>query len=249
MKQWLWLIGLLWGSLVYASGNSGISLQPVDIDLQDKSSLQRGAKMYMNYCSGCHSLKYMRYNRMANDLGLTTFDGDIDNDLLYSNLVFTQAKVQDPIQISMLPADALQWFGMVPPDLSLSIRERGASWVYTYLKSFYVDNKRPFKANNILIADVAMPNVLEPLAGRYIAVNAQGKPDPTDISHLLLIEKGSMDQQEFDSAVRDLVSFLAYVAEPVKLVRYHIGVIVLIYLAIFLVVAYLLKKAYWQRLH
>lgn len=248
-RRWLVLLGWIGVSLAYASASMGINLQPITIDLQDKAKLQRGAKMFMNYCSGCHALRYMRYNRMAQDLGLTTFDGEVDSDLLYSNLIFTKAKIQDPIQISMLPTDALKWFGIVPPDLSLTVRERSASWVYTYLKTFYVDKSRPFGANNLLIADVSMPNILEPLAGRYIAVNAENQPDPKAISHLLLIEKGSMNQHEFDSAVQDLVTFLAYVAEPVKLVRYHIGVMVLVYLGIFLIIAYLLKKAYWQRLH
>lgn len=223
-------------------------LIPVTIDLQDSEKLQRGARIFMNYCSGCHSLRYMRYNRMANDLGLTTFTGDIDSDLLVSNLIFTTAKVYDPIQNSMPAEDARQWFGRVPPDLSLSARERGAEWLYTYLKSFYFDKKRPFGANNALVPDVAMPNVLAPLEGRVIAEPQADSANQRLPMHLVLIERGEMTEQQFDSTLQDLVTFLVYVGEPAQLVRHRIGVIVILFLCIFLIVAYLLKRAYWRGL-
>ena len=133
------------------ASESAIPLKSVIIDIKDKESLQRGAQLFMNYCSGCHSLKYMRYNRMAEDLGLTTFDGQVDEDLLKNNLIFTQAVIYDPIQIAMLPEDAKQWFGMVPPDLSLSARDRGPQWLFNYLQGFYSDDSRPFGVNNIMI--------------------------------------------------------------------------------------------------
>nr|WP_197720875.1 cytochrome c1 [Legionella spiritensis] len=250
MKRLLiFLAGLLLASLSYASIGNETPLQSVNIDLHNKAKLQRGAKIFMNYCSGCHSLKYLRYNRMAKDLGVTTFDGEVDQDLLFNNLVFTKSKIVDPIQISMPPEDAIQWFGVVPPDLSLTARVRGAPWIYTYLKSFYADPSRPFGANNLLIPDVAMPNVLEPLIGHVIAINKKDKQHDEGISHLVLVERGRMNQHEFDSAMEDLVNFLVYVAEPVKLVRYRIGIGVLIFLGIFLIVAYQLKKTYWRRLH
>ena len=125
-----------------------------------KTHLQRGAKLYMNYCSGCHSLKYLRYSTMAKGLGLTTFDGQIDKPLLQDNLIFTTLPVHSPIEIAMSEEDAVQWFGIKPPDLSLIARARGTAWIYTYLKSFYADNTRPFGSNNMLVPDVAMPNVL-----------------------------------------------------------------------------------------
>ncbi|WP_420795310.1 cytochrome c1 [Legionella brunensis] len=221
---------------------------PVKVDLQDPAKLQRGAKIFMNYCSGCHALRYMRYNRMAQDLGLTTFDGQIDKDLLFNNLVFTTAKIHDPIQISMSDTDARQWFGIVPPDLSLTARERGPQWIYTYLKSFYEDKKRPFGTNNLLIPDVAMPNVLEPLIGRVVAITEGNGPKPP-ISHLVLVGQGEMNEKEFDSTLEDLVTFLTYVAEPVKLVRYRIGVVVIIFLCIFWLIAYQLKRVYWKKVH
>lgn len=232
--------------LLHATLLSDIPLQSPRIDLHDQASLQRGAKMYMNYCSGCHSLRYMRYNRMANDLGLTTFDGAVDEGLLYNNLIFTSAKIFDPIQISMPATDARQWFGVMPPDLSLTTRERGADWVFTYLKSFYADNSRPFGANNMLIPGVSMPNVLEPLIGKVIKKEVKGEDH--GIPPLLNVEPGEMTAQQFDSAMSDLVNFLVYVGEPAKLVRYRMGVGVMIFLLVFLVIVYRLKKVYWKKL-
>lgn len=222
---------------------AAVALLPVTINLHNTASLQRGAKFFMNYCSGCHSLRYMRYNRMANDLGLTTFTGEIDNDLLSNNLIFTTAKVEDPIENSMPPADAQQWFGRVPPDLSLSARQHSPAWIYTYLKSFYVDKNRPFGTNNILVPNVSMPNILGPLIGKVILIpNAQEQ----STSRLLLVRAGVMNEQEFDSALQDLVTFLTYVSEPVKLIRYRMGVFVILFLLVFIAVAYRLKKFYWR---
>jgi len=225
-------------------------LSSVRIDLHDQEKLQRGAKVFMNYCSGCHSLRYMRYNRMAKDLGLTTFDGQLDEDLLYNNLIFTHATIYDPIQISMPPVQAKQWFGVLPPDLSLSARERGADWIFTYLKSFYADSSRPFGTNNLLIPGVAMPNVLQPLRGTVIKKDETSDESDSDIalSPLILVEKGEMNATEFDSTLEDLVNFLVYVAEPAKLVRYKIGTGVVAFLLLFLIVAYRLKVVYWKKI-
>ncbi len=224
--------------------SDAVDMLPISIDIHDKARLQRGAKLFMNYCSGCHSLRYLRYNRMAKDLGITTFDGSVDEDLLKNNLIFTTSKIHDPIQISMPPVDARQWFGKAPPDLSLSARERGPNWIYTYLKSFYVDKKRPFGTNNLVIPEVAMPNILFPLQGEVLAVK-KGNEQP----YLQLVSQGEMSQPQFDSALQDLVTFLTYVGEPVKLVRYRLGIFVLIFLAVLLVFAYQLKKTYWRRIH
>ncbi|WP_419421187.1 cytochrome c1 [Legionella sp. D16C41] len=248
MKQVIVLvIGLIITINSYALEDEDVALLPVEIDLQDQASLQRGAKFFMNYCSGCHSLKYMRYNQMATDLGLTTFDGEVDKDLLFNNLVFTQAKLHDPIKIAMPAADAKQWFGKVPPDLSLSARVHGASWLYTFLKSFYADPKRPFGSNNLLIPGVAMPNILAPLAGKIIAVRENNQKEGA-INHLLKIEDGEMTTQEFDNAIDDLVNFLVYVGEPVQLTRYRVGIFIIAFLSVFLIVVYLLKRSYWQKL-
>jgi ubiquinol-cytochrome c reductase cytochrome c1 subunit len=226
-----------------------IELLPLTPNLKDAASLQRGAKLFMNYCSGCHSLRYMRYSRMAKDLGLTTFAGEPDSDLLKNNLIFTKAMIHDPIVNSMPPADARQWFGRVPPDLSLSARERGSAWIYTYLKSFYADKKRPFGANNLLVPDVGMPNVLAPLVGKVILRHNQQKSEATPPTQLLLVTPGEMSQGEFDQALQDLVTFLVYVSEPTQMIRYKIGWAVLSFLCVFLLVAYQLKKNYWLNIN
>lgn len=230
-----------------ANSVDNVELLPVKIDLSDKEKLQRGARLFMNYCSGCHSLRYMRYNRMATDLGLTTFDGQLDEGLLVNNLIFTHATVHDPIEISMPPTDARQWFGVVPPDLSLVARKRGEKWLYTYLNSFYEDKSRPFGSNNLLIPNVAMPNVLAPLVGRVIAVRSGTQGSDLSVKYLLNMGGGEMTPQEFANAMQELVSFLVYVGEPVKLVRYRAGGFVMAYLFVFLFIIYRLKKNYWKK--
>lgn len=244
MKKVVALFLSLFAAVTFASDK----LSGNDINVGDKAMLQRGARFFMNYCSGCHSLKYMRYNRLARDLDLTTFSGEIDTELLLNNLVFTKAAITDPIQISMPATDARQWFGRVPPDLSLTARERGASWIYAYLKSFYADSKRPFGANNLLVPDVAMPNVLAPLLGDVELMSEKNPSGGRDALHLVLVTPGSMSEQQFDSALRDLVTFLVYVAEPAQLDRFSLGYRVLLYLCLLLAVAYPLKRVYWRRL-
>lgn len=250
------LTGLFLLSLSALVGASEpVALLKAPVNLRAKASLQRGAKYYMNYCSGCHSLKYLRYNRMAKDLGLTTFDGEVDKPLLINNLIFSEALIHDPITIAMPQADARRWFGVVPPDLSLEARVRGSDWIYTYLKSFYRDDSRPFGSNNRLIPGVAMPNVLGPLQGDQIAVKEiktidfGGKPKQIEeISHLLLVGDGQMTQHQFDQTVEDLVNFLSYVGEPVKHERIKLGWFVMIFLFGLLIVMVMIKKLYWSRL-
>lgn len=239
------MVAVLWVQIAVAD----VKLLPILINVKDKQKLQRGAKVFMNYCSGCHSLRYMRYNHMAKDLGLTTFTGDVDMDLLVNNLIFTTAKISDPIENSMPANDARQWFGRVPPDLSLSARERGPEWLYTYLKSFYADTNRPFGTNNALVPDVSMPNILAPLEGKVIVEQQKGNISYQVPLHLVLVEQGEMSPQQFDSTLQDLVTFLVYVGEPVQLIRYRIGIIVLLFLSLFLAVAYQLKKFYWRNVH
>ena len=239
----------------FAQSATTAELMSAKIDVNDKASLQRGAKIYMNYCSGCHSLKYLRYNRMAKDLGLTRFDGEIDKPLLVNNLIFSQEPIHSPIRVAMPAVDSRQWFGVVPPDLSLETRIRGVDWVYTYLKSFYRDQSRPFGSNNVLVPGVAMPNVLEPLQGEQIAVKKRQTFDfggetreQEVISHLLIVKDGGMTQHQFDQTLDDLVNFLAYAAEPIKSERLRLGWFVMLFLVVLLVVAYLLKKTYWARI-
>jgi ubiquinol-cytochrome c reductase cytochrome c1 subunit len=236
----IWLFVICFGAFWSQDSLAGLN----HINIPNKPSLQRGAKVFMNYCSGCHSLKYMRYNRMAEDLGLMGFDGRIDEDLLKNNLIFTQAVVNDPIRIALPPEDAKQWFGVVPPDLSLVAREKGIDWLSLYLTSFYNDNSRPFGTNNLLVPGVAMPNVFAGLLGEMVL-------DPGDnlsSMHLALVKKGTLSATQFNGLVQDLVTFLAYVSEPEYVIRQQIGVFVIMFLFVFLLVVIALQKLYWRKI-
>lgn len=234
-----------WGfALILASSLSGMAswsfaLPEKTATEEQLATLQRGARVFMNYCSGCHSLKYLRYNQMAKGLGLTTFDGDVDKPLMYSNLVFTRAALHEPIHIALRPEDALQWFGAVPPDLSLLVRQRGVVWLSQYLKSFYRDYARPLGSNNLLSPMVAMPNVLEMLSGVQRLA-----PD----GRLQAQSNGLMTPTEFDALVSDLAAFLTYVSEPEKAFRQYVGYFVFGFLGLLVAVLYLLKREIWRAL-
>jgi ubiquinol-cytochrome c reductase cytochrome c1 subunit len=235
------------GAITGSWANAEIAL-PFKVNTQDKPSLQRGARFYMNYCSGCHSLKYMRYNTMAKALGLTTFDGEVDSEILIHHLLFTQAKIYDPIEIAMPPQDAKLWFGVVPPDLSLVSRSRGAKWIYAYLKSFYEDAKRPFGSNNMIFPDVSMPDVLYSLRGRVVRINKSQTLD-TPSFELVTTQPGSMNERELEQSLEDLINFLSYVGEPIRDERKNIGLGVVLFLGVMLVFLRRLQKMYWNRLH
>jgi len=229
-------------TLGLAAGGS-VHLDHADVDLTDQASLQRGAKFFVNYCLGCHSAKYQRYNRMAQDIGLT-------EEQVKANLMYTTDKIGNTMDIAMSPADANKFFGTTPPDLSLIARSRGVDWLYTYLRSFYIDESRPTGVNNVVFKDVGMPHVMWELQGWQKAVF---KEDEHGGEHVFerfeLVKPGSMTPEQFDGAVRDLVNFLGYVGEPYKLERQRLGVKVLLFLAVFFVIAYLLKKEYWKDVH
>jgi ubiquinol-cytochrome c reductase cytochrome c1 subunit len=227
--------------------NEGVELERSGVDLHDQASLQRGAKYFMNYCSGCHSLKYARYNRMARDLGLT--DEQVRNNLMFVG----GTKVGDTITIAMPEAESANWFGAAVPDLTLVTRNKigGADWVYTYLKSFYVDEKRPYGVNNIVFPDVGMPDVLWQLRGVQTAVHKEGHDtagNPTQVFDRFE-RKGGVSDKEFDDVARDLAAFLTYMGEPMQLERQALGVWVLLFLVVFTILAYLLKKEYWRDVH
>ena len=231
------------GLLVSASALAATegSLQHAGVDLGDQGSLQRGAKLYMNYCSGCHSLKYLRYSRIAEDLGLTEEE-------VMENLNFTGAKFGEQIQVAMPEAHATEWFGKMPPDLSLIARSRGSDWVYTYLKSFYLDESRPLGWNNKLFPNASMPNPLWQLQGMQHAV--YGEPDAATgdpvVVGLEVTQPGSLDPQAFDQAVRDITTFLEYAGEPAALKRQSMGVWVVLFLALLTFLLYLVKTEYWR---
>lgn len=242
---------LLTPLLATAAGGQGVHLESAGIDLTDQASLQRGAKYFVNYCMGCHSLQYMRYNRMAEDLGIAETD-------LRENLIFNGTKPGGLMTISMRPEDGEKWFGTAVPDLTLVTRWRSPDWVYTYLKSFYVDPSRPYGVNNTVFPDVGMPHVLQGLQGEQRAVYAEahvpegeeGAEAPKMVMDgLELVDAGTMSPAEYDVFVRDLVGFLAYAGEPIQLERRRLGVYVLLFLGLFFIVAFALKKEYWRDVH
>lgn len=217
-----------------------VPLDSVYINLSDKASLQRGARLFVNYCLSCHNAAFMRYRRMASDL-------DISEKLLKENLMFATDKPGD-LMLSTMPDDyAKNWFGVVPPDLTLVARVRKPDWIYTYLRSFYLDDRSPSGWNNTLFQNVAMPHVLYGLQGYQRLVTNSGEDAGKPV--LKLEKPGTMSPEEYDSAMRDLTNFLVYLGEPVKLDRYLIGVFVLLFLGVLLVLSYLLKKEYWKGLH
>ncbi|HHJ40244.1 MAG: hypothetical protein AXA67_06920 [Methylothermaceae bacteria B42] len=215
-------------------------LQTPDLDIFDTESLQRGAKLYGERCIGCHSLKHMRYKRIQKDLKLS------DDEL--KNLFPWLDKPIGTLSTAMPSEDAEKWFGLPTPDLSERIRARGADWVYTFLRSFYQDEERPFGVNNWVFRDVGMPHVLWDLQGMQKAVIKEKKGTPT-IVKLQQVSPGTLSKTEFDRAVTDLVNFLNYVAEPAQLDRLKLGKYVLFYLIILAFIMYRLKKAYWKEIH
>ncbi len=218
-------------------------------DSSNLPSVQRGARNFMAYCSGCHSMKYLRYNRIGKDLG-------IPEDMLKADLMFTSKKVGDQI-VSAMPADASKgWFGQTPPDLTLETRARGPSWVYSYLRTFYVDKARPLGVNNLVLPNASMPHVLWELQGWQVkepahAAPAGGEPaaEEGEGHHgvpLKLIQPGSLTPDQYEKFIGDLVTFMSYAAEPGKSLRTGLGGKAIAYLLILLVLTYLLKKEFWR---
>ncbi|RMG53685.1 MAG: cytochrome c1 [Gammaproteobacteria bacterium] len=253
MKK-LILIAILLGlaPVVLASGHGGYPLDKADVDLENKDSLQRGAKMFVNYCMGCHSMRYMRYNRVAKDLG-------IPEDIAKQDLIFVTDENGDKVKIGTLMKNAMrekyakEAFGTKIPDLTLEARVRGADWLYTYLRTFYLDDSRPTGVNNAVFHNVGMPHVLWKLQGLQKAKIEEYEDHEGNKHHRIvgfeMVQPGTMTGPEYDKAVRDLVNFLVYMGEPVKLERMKLGVYVLLFLAVFFVLAYFLKKEYWKDVH
>jgi ubiquinol-cytochrome c reductase cytochrome c1 subunit len=235
---------LFFGRAAMADEEGGIALLHAGTDINDTASLQRGARNFMNYCSGCHSLKYLRYNRMAEDLKIPESE-------LAGNLMFTTDKVFETVN-SAMPKDSEGWFGKQPPDLSLMARARGVDYLYSFLKGFYVDNTRPWGVNNLYLPSAAMPHVLQTLQGLQKPV-FKNEPDSGGARMVLekvdLMTPGAMKPEEYDQFVRDIANFLDYAGEPVKAKRESMGVFVTLFLLVFFVFAYLLKKEYWKDVH
>lgn len=230
-------LGLLAGSA--SAWAEGHELPAAGNNLRDQASLQRGAHLFFNYCVGCHSLKYLRYSRMAQDLGLTEQE-------VLKDLDFTGARFDDPVITHMPATVASKAFGKVPPDLSLEVSAKGADWVYAYLNSFYLDPKSPIGWNNTILPNAAMPFPLWKLQGEQTAV--MGKDGKT-VEKLQLSHPGEMTPAQYRQATRDLVNFLAYASEPAALQRRKYGVWVILFLVLFTFLAYLVKKEYWKDVH
>lgn len=221
------------GALAYAAGGvSGLPAAPIDRD--DYGSLQRGAAVFMNYCSGCHSAQYMRYGRLAEDLGIPA-------DQLRTHLMYTDSSLADGIQSAMSPDEAAEWFHQAaPPDLTLSAKLRGKDWLYGYLRGFYRDESRPSGWNNSVFPNVAMPHVLADL---------QGEPALGDNGETVLLRPGRLSATEYDLLVNDLVNFMDYMAEPSRKERYRAGYIILALLIPLLLLTFFLYKEYWRDVH
>ena len=222
---------------------TGGDLQQSGTDLDDQASLQRGAALYMNYCSGCHSLKYLRYARIAEDLGLSEED-------VQTHLNFTGGKIGDHVISPMSAEMGLAAFGKAPPDLSIIARVRGSDWLYTYLKSFYLDESRPLGWNNKLFANASMPNPLWEMQGVQQPVyGKKTEAGEMPVEGFTISQPGNQTPAQFDQTVRDITAFLEYAGEPAALKRQKIGVWAILFLVFFALMAWLLKNEYWRDVH
>ena len=233
-----------------AAGNSGNMLH-ADVDLSDMKSLQRGARTFVNYCLSCHSASFMRYNRLGRDL-------HISEDVLKENFMFGTDKTGDTMTVALNRQEAEKYFGVAPPDLSVSARSRGADWLYTYLMTFYRDTSRPTGVNNLAFEDTAMPHVLWQLQGWQEPVYKEVTHRDGRISRVIdslevvteVVGKPKPYQDEtYEETVSDLVNFMVYLGEPIKLKRKTIGAWTIAYLLVLLVLVYLLKREYWRDVH
>ena len=226
-----------------ASAEEGAGIENAGSRPGNLASVQSGARLFFNYCSGCHSLKYMSYSQLADDLHLSKDD-------VLKSFAFTGAKIGDQVLTNMPGDSAKLWFGNTPPDLSLEARAKGPDWIYTYLKSFYLDPSRPTGWNNTVFPGVSMPNVLWELQGSQRAVLAPAKQgEEAKIEKLELANPGKLSSAQFDEAARDLATFLDYAGEPAKLKREAMGAWVVLYLALFTFLAWLLKHEFWKDVH
>lgn len=244
MKKLLALALFLFAPALALASSASLKLDRAPIDLNNLPSLQRGAQVFVNYCLNCHSANYMRYNRLR-DLGLS-------EQQVRDNLMFAADKVGETMTVAMRTKDAAQWFGVAPPDLTVIGRSRGGDWLYTYLRDFYRDPERPTGWNNLVFPNVGMPHVLVHLQG----VQVLKVEESTDVHghkvqtpRLVLQSPGTLTPVQYDQLVGDLVNYLVYMGEPAGMKRVQIGIAVLLFLAIFIALSWLLKRAYWKDVH
>ncbi|AOU98347.1 hypothetical protein BI364_10565 [Acidihalobacter yilgarnensis] len=233
---------LLLATLLVPVAQADFALKSVQIDTANKADLRNGAAYFMTYCMACHSIRADRFSDMSHVLGLPL-------EKIQSEFNSTSLKVHDAIVSPMAPADATHWFGLAPPDLSVIIKMNGANWVYTYLTSFYLDPSRATGVNNAVFHNVAMPDVLWQLQGLQMPVYTQGTKNGHStqvLTGLKLVSPGTLTPAEFDKTMRDIVTFLYWANHPHQAEREHIGLWVMLFMALFIVVAYLLKHEYWR---
>lgn len=242
------LCGALALPMSAGAAGGGIELQQAGNDVSDIGSLQRGARNFVNYCMGCHSAQYIRYNKLQEDLHLT-------DQQIVDNLMFAAKKTDEMMMVNMPAGDAAKWFGQAPPDLTLVARSRGTDWVYTFLKTFYLDDNAMTGTNNLVLPNASMPHVLWELQGLQTATFDVTEVDGMVTDHFgepgyfqsfEQATEGTMSDQEYDRFVRDLVNFLDWAATPEQLERQRLGIWVLIFLFVFLIFAYLLKVEIWK---
>jgi ubiquinol-cytochrome c reductase cytochrome c1 subunit len=235
------LVGACLAALPAMASEGGYPLEPAPLDTSDVSSLQRGAKLFVNYCLNCHGASMMRYNRLK--------DLDLTDDQIRQNLLFSADKVGELMTISMPTKDAKAFFGAIPPDLSVIARARGNDWLYTYLRTFYRDDARATGWNNLVFPSVGMPHVLWELQGQRVPKYAEVEEHGEKVHKLAgweQITPGKMSTQEYDQAVADLVNYLNWMAEPAQSHRKRLGVWVLLFLGVLTVFAWRLNAAYWK---
>jgi ubiquinol-cytochrome c reductase cytochrome c1 subunit len=236
--------------LTVSAAGGGFALESAGNDVADIASLQRGARNFVNYCMGCHSAKYIRFSKLQETLHLT-------EEQIQENLMFAASKVDETMKAAMPAADAARWFGQTPPDLTLVARSRGTPWVYTFLKSFYLDEKAMTGTNNLVLPNASMPHVLWELQGLQSATFTTSTNeetgevtehfgDPAHFDSLTQEVEGSLSPEEYDQFVRDIVNFLDWAGTPEQLERRTLGIWVLIFLFVFLIFAYLLKVEIWK---
>jgi ubiquinol-cytochrome c reductase cytochrome c1 subunit len=237
----LLLLSLVLPALAFAAEHPGLDRAPIDIE--DAASIQRGAKVFVNYCLNCHSAQYMRYNRLT-ELGLS-------EQQIRDNLMFSTDKVGDTMTVAARKSEQAQWFGVAPPDLSVIARARGADWLYSYLRGYYRDPATATGWNNTVFPNVGMPHVLWQLQGQQVlkVEERDGPHGKEHVRRLVLEAPGELKPRQYDMLVADLVNYLVFMGEPVRTERSRIGYAVLIGLSVLFVLAYLLKKEYWKDVH
>jgi ubiquinol-cytochrome c reductase cytochrome c1 subunit len=237
------MIALLFAPLAAVAASGDVVLDRAHIDTGDAVSIQRGARTFVNYCLNCHSASYMRYNRLQ-DVGLS-------EQQIKDNLLLTDAKVGDTMKAAISAKDGKQWFGVAPPDLSVTARSRGADWLYTYMRTFYRDPARSTGWNNLAFPNVGMPHVLWELQGmqRLEVSSHEAGGHKVEQKKLVLETPGALSPAEYDRLVLDLVNYMVFMGEPVRAQRVQVGIAVLFFLSIMLLLTWLLKREYWKDVH